>query len=78
MLSCGISVCRLPAMCFYSVQPDLLYSKPVNSTTGYTSISSNIGTLENRGVELALTGKILTGDFKWTLSGNISFVKTNL
>lgn len=57
---------------------DLLYSKPVNSTTGYTSISSNIGTLENRGVELALTGKILTGDFKWTLSGNISFVKNKL
>lgn len=57
---------------------DLLYSKPVNASTGYTSIASNIGTLENRGLELALTGKIFTGDFKWTLSGNISFVKNKL
>lgn len=63
---------------FFQRTTDLLYSKPVNSSTGYTSISSNIGTLENRGVELALTGKILTGDFKWTLSGNISFVKNKL
>ncbi|WP_363322821.1 SusC/RagA family TonB-linked outer membrane protein [uncultured Muribaculum sp.] len=57
---------------------DLLYSKPVNASTGYTSIASNIGTLENRGLELSLTGKIFTGDFKWTLSGNISFVKNKL
>lgn len=57
---------------------DLLYSKPVLAATGYTSIPSNIGTLENRGLELALTGKIFTGEFKWTLSGNISFIKNKL
>nr|MDE6490009.1 SusC/RagA family TonB-linked outer membrane protein [Muribaculaceae bacterium] len=57
---------------------DLLYSKPVLAATGYTSIPSNIGTLENRGLELALTGKIFTGEFNWTLSGNISFIKNKL
>jgi TonB-linked SusC/RagA family outer membrane protein len=63
---------------FYQKTSDLLYSKPVFSTTGNTSIQSNIGTIENQGVEFGITGKILTGDFKWDVSGNISYVKNKL
>ena len=32
----------------------------------------------NKGLELALNGKIFTGKFKWDLGGNISFVKNKL
>ncbi len=63
---------------FYQKTTDLLFSKPVNATTGYTTLQSNIGSLENKGVELSLGGKIFDGDFKWELNGNISFVKNKL
>lgn len=63
---------------FYQKTTDLLFEKPVNSTTGYTTLQSNIGSLENKGLELSLNGKIFTGDFKWDLGGNISFVKNKL
>jgi TonB-dependent starch-binding outer membrane protein SusC len=57
---------------------DLLYNKPVQSTTGFTTIASNIGIMENKGVELSLLGKILNKAVKWELGGNISFVKNRL
>jgi TonB-linked SusC/RagA family outer membrane protein len=63
---------------FYQKTTDLLYKKPVYATTGNKNIQSNIGNLENRGVEFGITGKILTGDFKWDVSGNISYVKNKL
>lgn len=63
---------------FYQKTTDLLFKKPVNSTTGYTTLQSNIGSLENKGLELSLNGKIFTGKFKWDLGGNISFIKNKL
>jgi len=63
---------------FYQKTTDLLFKKPVNATTGYTTLQSNIGSLENKGLELTLNGKIFTGKFKWDLGGNISFVKNKL
>jgi TonB-linked SusC/RagA family outer membrane protein len=63
---------------FYQKTTDLLYNKPVYATTGNTTIQSNIGTIENRGIEFGVSGKILTGSFKWDVSGNISYVKNRL
>lgn len=57
---------------------DLLYNKPVQSTSGYTSIASNIGIMENIGLEFSAFGKISTKKLKWDLGGNISFIKNNL
>lgn len=68
----------LTADAFYQKTTDLLFEKPVVATTGYSKIQSNIGSLENRGLEFTLTGKVLTGAFKWNLSGNISFVDNKL
>ncbi|GAB3958725.1 TonB-dependent receptor [Spirosoma harenae] len=53
---------------------DMLLNKAIPSTTGYTSAWVNIGELENKGVELALSGKpFATRDFNWTSSFNITF-----
>ncbi|RRA98079.1 SusC/RagA family TonB-linked outer membrane protein [Larkinella rosea] len=53
---------------------DMLLNKAIPSVTGYTSAWVNIGELENKGVELALSGKPLaTRDFQWTSSFNITF-----
>ncbi len=63
---------------FYQKTTNLLYNKPVYATTGFTSVAANIGSLNNKGLELALNAKILTGDFKWDASANITFVKNKL
>lgn len=63
---------------FYNKTTDLLYSRPTLATTGYTSLAANIGELDNKGLEITVGGDILTGDFKWNMSGNISFVQNKL
>ncbi|HTL09298.1 MAG TPA: SusC/RagA family TonB-linked outer membrane protein [Chitinophagaceae bacterium] len=52
---------------------DLIYPKNVSLTTGFSSYTSNIGNLENKGYELALSGDIIRKkDFIVTLFGNYS------
>lgn len=64
---------------FYSRTDDLLYAKPVIATSGYTSLSSNIGQMDNTGVEVTLSGNVLkAGDFSWDLSGNFSWARNTL
>lgn len=64
---------------FYSVTDDMLYNRPVIATSGYTTLTSNIGSMVNGGVELSVNGTVYQGhDFKWTLGGNISYVKNRL
>ncbi len=50
---------------YYNRTKDLLLSRPLPPSTGYTSIWDNIGTMENKGIELALNTQNLTGAFKW-------------
>lgn len=57
---------------------DLLFTKQVPLSSGYSSITGNFGSLENKGVELAITSKILTGKVKWDASGNITFNKNKV
>lgn len=67
---------RLDVVADYYIRTtnDLFYSLALPRTTGFTQINRvNLGSLENRGVELTLSGKILTGDFVWTADFNIAF-----
>lgn len=57
---------------------DLLYNKPIQATSGFTTIASNIGVVENKGIELAIDGKVLANAVKWDLGFNISFIKNKL
>ncbi len=52
---------------------DLLYSVRVPYLTGFNSIQTNVGSIENRGVEVSLTGDIVrTEDFTWRATANFS------
>jgi TonB-linked SusC/RagA family outer membrane protein len=52
---------------------DLLYSRPVTSISGVTSLLSNIGEMENKGVEIVLNStNVSTRNFRWTTSLNIA------
>ncbi len=63
---------------FYSRTDDLLYAKPVHATTGWTSLTSNIGSISNKGVEVTVGGRVIDREFKWDLSGNFSWGKNTL
>jgi TonB-linked SusC/RagA family outer membrane protein len=51
----------------------LLLNRQLQLVSGYTTITENVGALRNRGLELSLNGRILDGDFKWSVGGNMSF-----
>ena len=65
---------------YYHKQTDeLLWVQLVEHTTGYGSIEpTNIGSIENKGFELGITGDILTGDFQWESSLNFSLNRNKL
>ena len=48
------------------------------SSLGFTTTIQNVGKVQNKGVELSLDGKVLTGDFKWDVFGNVSFNKNKV
>jgi len=57
---------------------DLLSTVILPSSLGYTNTIQNVGKIQNRGVELGLDGKILTGAFTWDMNANISFNKSKV
>lgn len=58
---------------FYNSQSiDLLLNVPVPTITGYEDQLQNIGKVQNKGIEVALTTRNLVNDFKWNTNFNIS------
>ena len=69
---------QLQADYFVKNTTNLLYSKPIYATSGFTSIISNIGSMRNTGLELAASANLTFGDFAWQSRFNISFVRNKL
>jgi TonB-linked SusC/RagA family outer membrane protein len=57
---------------------DLLNNVALPSSLGYAFTIQNIGKIQNKGFEFSANAKVLEGDFKWDLSGNISFNKNKV
>lgn len=57
---------------YYKKTTDLLWNLSIPSSSGFTSIFKNIGSLENKGVELAIGADVFTGEFKWNTQVNWS------
>jgi hypothetical protein len=58
---------------------DLLLNKQVEAYTGFSTILSNVGSIENKGLEISVGGKPLaTGALKWNTSANISFNRSKV
>lgn len=51
---------------------DLLYEMPMHSTTGRTSILSNVGSMRNRGFEFTLNTHFNIGKVEWLAQFNIA------
>ena len=57
---------------YYSKTTDMLFDVPVSSVSGFTSSNVNIGSMQNRGVELAVTSRRSFGDFSYAFAANWS------
>src|SRR5690606_32106459 len=58
---------------------DMLLSAPVPSSSGYTTVTSNIGSMENKGFEFAVnTVNVATDNFTWNTDFNISINKNEV
>lgn len=57
---------------YYSKTTDMLFNIPVSSVSGLTTSNVNIGSMENKGVELTLSSRKQFGDFYYDISANWS------
>lgn len=64
---------------YYKSTSDLLLSRPLPLTTGFSSVMDNIGSVSNRGIDLMLTGHVVqNNDFQWTSTFNIGYNKSRV
>lgn len=64
---------------FKNVTHDILLQRALPTTTGYNNIWTNLGKMQNTGVEVTLnTVNIESGDFKWETSLNFSSYKNKI
>jgi TonB-dependent starch-binding outer membrane protein SusC len=57
---------------------DLLLNLTIPSTSGFTSAIKNLGKVENKGVELNIFSRNITGEFQWTTDFNIATNKNTV
>ncbi|MDD5695989.1 MAG: TonB-dependent receptor [Bacteroidales bacterium] len=71
-LSVAKSRVNLTADLYYNYTSDLLLDRPIPASSGFYTLSSNIGTMENKGVELLLNTVNIDRAFAWNSSLNFS------
>lgn len=57
---------------------DLLFLRQLPVSSGYGTIIGNFASLENKGIEFALNGRILQGKFTWEANANFSVNRNEL
>lgn len=65
---------------FRRISSDLLLAQPLLSTSGYTSITTNVGKLQNEGVEFEInTVNVDTdGGFRWNTNFNFTYIENEI
>jgi len=63
---------------YYKKTTDLLLYRTLPGTSGYDGVWSNVGELENKGLEFALHSNNLSGKFIWTTDFNLAFNKNKI
>lgn len=58
---------------------DLIYNVPVPGNTGFSNKTVNIGSMENKGLEIVLnTENVISKNFKWSTNLNLAFNKNKI
>lgn len=64
---------------YYKYTTDLLLSRPLPRSTGFSSVMDNIGSVSNRGLDILVTAyPVQAGDFQWTSTLNLGFNKNRV
>lgn len=63
---------------FQKTTSDLLLYRPLATSTGFNGYWDNVGEMVNKGMDFDLSAQILTGDLKWTLGGQLSYVRNEV
>jgi TonB-linked SusC/RagA family outer membrane protein len=70
---------NLEADLYYRKTTDMLLDAPVPRTSGYATIRKNIGSMENKGIELALNAAVIeSGSFTWNSTFNVSMNRNKI
>ncbi|WP_298494078.1 TonB-dependent receptor [uncultured Algibacter sp.] len=58
---------------------DLLANVPLPEESGFSSLLQNVGSVENKGIDVTIGGDIIrTKDFKWNSSFNVSYLENKV
>ncbi|MDR0688353.1 MAG: TonB-dependent receptor [Prevotellaceae bacterium] len=64
---------------YYKLTTDLLMSRPVPHSTGFSSVMDNIGSVSNIGVDFMLNSvNFASQDFRWTTTLNLNYNKNTI
>lgn len=64
---------------FVKTTTDLLYDSPIPTEVGFSSVRTNFGSMENRGIELMVTAyPIRKKDFTWMTSVNYTRIRNKI
>jgi TonB-dependent starch-binding outer membrane protein SusC len=63
---------------YYKKTTDLLFGIPIPTTSGYTSLTTNLGALENKGIEFSTIANVIDKNLKWDLNFNISLNRSKV
>lgn len=70
----------LEADYYYKLTVDLLLNRPIPTTTGFGSITDNIGSVSNRGIDFMITTRNLRSpsNFLWTSTFNFNYNRNRI
>ncbi len=63
---------------YRKLNKDILLSRALYNTTGFSSITQNLGAIENKGLELLVSVTPFKGAFRWTSTFNIAWQKNKV
>ncbi|MET0298149.1 MAG: SusC/RagA family TonB-linked outer membrane protein, partial [Flavitalea sp.] len=63
---------------YHKKTEDLLFLRQLPVSSGYGTIIGNFASIENKGIEFGLNGRIFQGEFKWEANANFSVNRNKL
>ena len=63
---------------FYKYTSNMLFNRPLASSSGYTQRLENIGDISNKGFELTINSRNIEGPFSWNTSFNLGTLKNRV
>jgi len=63
---------------YHKKTDDLLFVKILPGSSGYSEVTGNFASMENKGLEFSMDAVILDKAVKWSVAGNVSFNRNKL